>query len=186
MKNGKTDLQTSNSKDEEENDAPKVYFKGYLGNVFLKDTFRGKDSKASAMHISLWLTSSSHLLWRTFQPSKANSLTCLKSPPRGSENYSKDVHFLASCFQACNLLHYASTNYSSITYVWALLTTQSLVILSHCAGYSSAVPIWKTHFGYMQTILPTPSEKEQLSFPDSLVKKASLQNFPRKLFNISS
>lgn len=183
MESGKADLQTSDSKNEGERDAPKVYFKRYFRNVPLKDTFREKDSKISAMHISLWVACSSHLLWRTFQPSKANSLSCLKSLPRDSENHPKDIHCPAPCFQAGNFLHYAS----SITYVWALLTSQRLVILSHCVRYSSATPkvIWKTHFRSMQTILSTPSEKEQLSFAASLLQQASLQNFPRKLLNIS-
>lgn len=47
MENGKTDLQTSNSKQGEKN-APKVYFEGYFRNVPLKDTFRKKDGKTSS------------------------------------------------------------------------------------------------------------------------------------------
>lgn len=125
------------------------------------------------MLISLGVTSSSHWLCRTFQPRKANCLGCLKSLPRASESHPKDIHCPAPCFQAGNVFHYASTSFSSVTYVWALLTSQRLVILSHCVGYSSATltVLWKTHFRYMQTIPPTPDEEEQLSFADSLLHK---------------
>lgn len=59
------------------------------------------------MHISLWVTSSYHLLCRNFQPSKATPSACLESPPRGGENYPKGIHCPAPCFQAGNLFSHA-------------------------------------------------------------------------------
>lgn len=108
-----------------------------------------------------------------------HSFTCLKSLPRGSEDCPKDIHCPEPRFQAGNLSHYASTSYSSITYMWALITSQRSVILSHCLGYSSATPtvIWKTYLGYIQTIVPTADEEEQLSFADSLLHKLHFRIF---------
>lgn len=118
MEDGKTALQTSNSKHNGEKWDRRRY-------LIKKDTSRETDVKTSDMHISWWVTSSSsyHLLCRDLPPSKATPSACLESLLSGSENYPKDIHCLAPCFQAGNLFPHAPRSYSSSTYQWTLLTS---------------------------------------------------------------
>lgn len=118
MEDGKTALQTSNSKHNGEKWDRRRY-------LIKKDTSRETDVKTSDIHISWWVTSSSsyHLLCRDLPPSKATPSACLESLLSGSENYPKDIHCLAPCFQAGNLFPHAPRSYSSSTYQWTLLTS---------------------------------------------------------------
>lgn len=93
------DIQTSNSKHKGEKWNRRQY-------LLEKDTSKETDSKTSAMHISLWVTSFYHLPCKYFQPSEVIPSACLESLSRGSEKYPKDVHWPESCFQADHLFHH--------------------------------------------------------------------------------
>jgi len=137
------------------------------------------------MYRSLWVTSSYHLLSRDFQTSKATPSASLERLPRSSENYPKNIHCPAPCFQACNLFLHAPRSYSSSTSQWALLTSQRSIILSHCVGYHSATPTvtWKTHIGIFRLSFYTRWGGTVLCWFST--SQAPFQNFPRKFLNIS-
>lgn len=102
MEDGKTALQTSNSKHNGEKWDRRWY-------LIKKVTSRKTDIETSDMHISRRVTSSSsyHLLCRNLPPSKATPSACLELLLSGSENYPKDIHcpHHASRLATSSLIH---------------------------------------------------------------------------------